>query len=181
MNSPITGWSDPINCIIWQDARHLSPCDYNPNHVMTPELELLERNILKHGWTQPILATEAGIIIDGFHRWRLARESKSMIDKYHYMIPCSLLDLAIDQAMILTVRMNRAKGTHAAFRMSILVRSLMSDYGYDTQMIMTELAMTKGEVDLLSKDLFTHKRLESHQYSKSWVPADVAIPTEEEE
>ena len=70
--------NEPIENIQWLDAEKLNANDYNPNAVFTPELRLLERSILKTGWVQPVLANRDLIIIDGFHRWMLTRESKKL-------------------------------------------------------------------------------------------------------
>jgi ParB-like chromosome segregation protein Spo0J len=67
--------NDPISRIEWRDASSLNANEYNPNIVFTPELRLLERSILKTGWVQPVLITQDGTIIDGFHRHRLAQDS----------------------------------------------------------------------------------------------------------
>jgi ParB-like chromosome segregation protein Spo0J len=67
--------TDPIDNIKWVAAETLDPNNYNPNVVHTPELRLLEKSIVSNGWIQPILVNPDGIIIDGYHRWRLALEA----------------------------------------------------------------------------------------------------------
>src|SRR4051794_25523211 len=115
---------EPISRIEWRDAATLRANEYNPNVVFTPELRLLERSLLLTGWVQPILILEDGTIIDGFHRSRLSAESPALKARYDGKVPCAVLDVPRSQAMILTIRMNRAKGTHVAVRMSEIVREL---------------------------------------------------------
>ena len=110
--------NDPIDNIEWLDAASLTANDYNPNMVFNAELRLLERSLLSQGWIQPLLITADNRIIDGFHRWRLSLESKPLLAKYAGKVPCARLNVDEGEAMALTVRMNRAKGTHAAFKMA---------------------------------------------------------------
>ncbi len=75
--------------------------------------------------------------------------------------------------MMMTVRMNRAKGTHVAYRMSHIVHRLLDEFMLDPQQIATEMGMTKDEVDLLyQEDVFKQKDTAHHVYSKSWIPAE---------
>ena len=45
----------PIDDIVWIEVDKLKANDYNPNVVLTKELNLLKFSILKNGWIQPIL------------------------------------------------------------------------------------------------------------------------------
>jgi len=166
-------YNDPITRIEWRDAESLSANDYNPNMVMNPELRLLERSLLRTGWVQPILITPDGTIIDGFHRWRLCLESKVLRERYGSKIPCAVLDVSSAEAKMLTVRMNRAKGTHAALKMSELVKSLIDEHGCDPQEVAIEIGATKDEVDLLYQDsIFKARNIEAYRFSKAWIPAE---------
>jgi ParB-like chromosome segregation protein Spo0J len=141
--------NDPISSIEWRDAATLQANSYNPNVVFTPELRLLERSILLTGYVQPILITPDGTIIDGFHRARLAQDSPAIKKRYAGQVPCAVIDVTRDKAMILTIRMNRAKGSHVAVRMSEIVRELIDVHSRDPQEVAIEIGATKDEVDLL--------------------------------
>jgi ParB-like chromosome segregation protein Spo0J len=91
----------------------------------TMPILVLERSLLLTGWVQPILITREGVIIDGFHRTRLAIESAVLKKRDAGKVPCAIIDVPRDKAMILTIRMNRAKGSHVAVRMSEIVRELI--------------------------------------------------------
>lgn len=167
--------SDPINRIEWRDAAALNANDYNPNCVFSPELRLLERSILLTGWVQPVLCTTDGTIIDGFHRVMLSRESAVLRMKYHGRVPCAVIDLPRDKAMMLTIRMNRAKGTHVAVRMSEIVRELIDVHACDPQEVAIEIGATKDEIELLHQDgVFKAKGIENYRYGKAWYPTEKA-------
>ncbi len=169
--------ADPIATIEWRTAEDLHANAWNPNVVFTMELRLLERSILMTGWVQPVLITKDGTIIDGFHRWMLSRESAQLKERYKGKVPCAVLDVSPAEAMLLTVRMNRAKGTHVAVRMSELVKKLVDEHGYDAQMIAAEIGATRDEVDLLYQDsIFEARNLKDYRYSRAWEPAEVKKP-----
>lgn len=164
---------DPICRIEWRSAAALDSNDYNPNMVFTPELRLLEYSILKNGWVQPVLINRDGIIIDGFHRCRLAQESREIAERYDGAVPCAVLDIPRHEAMMLTVRINRAKGSHAAVRMSRIVRELIDDHGISPEQIAVEIGATSKEVDLLyQEDVFSAKKIKDYRYSKAWYPEE---------
>jgi len=162
---------EPIDNIQWIDANELEANDYNPNVVFSPELRSLERNILAIGWVQPVIASTSKIIIDGFHRTMLSRESKKLIEKYKGKVPCVLFDVPRDQAMILTVRMNRAKGSHVAVRMSEMVKELIDTHNWEQKELAQELGATPKEIDLLYQDgVFKFRNIKNYKYSKAWYP-----------
>lgn len=165
-------FQDPINNVVWIDAEELSANDYNPNIVFSPELKSLERNILAIGWVQPVIASTSKIIIDGFHRTMISRDSKKLKEKYGGQVPCVMFDVPRDEAMILTVRMNRAKGSHVAVRMSDMVKELIDEHGWTVDNLAVELGATKKEVDLLHQDsVFKFRNIKDYKYSKAWYPA----------
>lgn len=165
--------NDPISRIEWRPAKLLNRNDYNPNTVFSPEMKLLERSILLTGFVQPILIAQDGTIIDGFHRTTLSRSSNAIRQRWAGKVPCAILDVTRGQAMILTIRMNRAKGSHAAVKMSEIVRELIDVHHYDPQEVAIEIGATADEVDLLRQDgVFKAKKIDQHQYSKAWYPAE---------
>ena len=171
---------DPIDRIEWRVASTLNANDYNPNIVFTPELKLLERSILKTGWVQPILITSNGTIIDGFHRHRLAQDSQKMREKYEGKVPCAVMDISEQEAMIVTIRMNRAKGSHVAVRMSEIVKTLIDDMGVLPEELCQDIGATKQEIDLLYQDgVFKMKNIKDYKYSKSWIPSDTRLEKNE--
>lgn len=154
---------NPIERIEWRDPNTLTGNSYNPNFVMTKELRLLERNMKKFSWIQPILITEDGTIIDGFHRHLIAKKNE-------WLVPCCVMRIDAVQRRLLTVSVNRAKGSHIAVRMSDLVQGLLAD-GVSKEEIAESIGGDITEVELLArKDVFEKFSLDGYEYSKSWIP-----------
>lgn len=177
MFTPMT--SDPILNIQWVHVDDIQRNDWNPNVVMSQELKLLEYNLLKEGWIQPVLGVKLPdtpgkyMLIDGFHRCMLSTSSKRVMEMYQGKVPMCVLDKTVPQAMLLTVRINRAKGSHVAFKMSDMVRRLIEEFKVPVEQIEQEIGAYKGEVELLAaKDVFTRKKLEGYGYTQGWKPKD---------
>ena len=164
----------PIDNIVWRMADELRSNSYNPNVVMNQELNLLEFSLLKNGYVQPALIAPDDEIIDGFHRVMLAKTSPKLRARDGGRIPCAVLHLPRHEAMMLTVRINRAKGSHVAVRMSDIVQELINDHGCDRQEVATGIGATLAEVDLLLQNsIFEAKGLKEYRYSRAWVPREV--------
>jgi hypothetical protein len=164
---------EPVENIQWIECDDLVANHYNPNRVMNAEMNLIEKSILRTGWIQPILINTNRRIIDGFHRWTLSRLSTELRAKYHGKVPCAVLDVTDAEAMIITVRINRAKGTHLAFRMSDYVKELVEKHGCTLEYLAGEIGATMDEVMLLMRnDMFEHKDIENWAYSEAWFPAE---------
>lgn len=130
---------------------------------MTKEMELLKLSILKQGWLQPILISPEDIIIDGFHRSTIARLSG-------WLVPCCILHLDEKERMLLTVRINRAKGAHMAIKMSELIRRLV-ELGCSETYIAEQIGASDREISILKKgDIFKSLDLGKWEYSKAWIP-----------
>ena len=164
---------EPVENIQWIDCDKLVANHYNPNRVMNAEMNLIERSILRTGWIQPILVNKNNVIIDGFHRWTLSRLSTQLRDKYHGKVPCAVLDVSDAEAMIITVRINRAKGTHLAFRMSDYIKELITTHKIPQDELAKEIGATFDEVDLLMRsDMFAKKDIQNWAYSEAWFPVE---------
>jgi len=163
----------PIDNVTWLRSDTLKGNAWNPNAVLMDELRLLELSIIRLGWVQPILVNKSLIVIDGFHRWRLSLDSREIKARDGGIVPCAILDVPDDEAMLMTVRMNRAKGTHVAVRMSTLVQTLVNQYGYDPEQVATEIGASRLEIDtLLQENLFSARDLGKYRYGRAWVPID---------
>ena len=140
---------------------------------MNAEMNLIEKSILRTGWIQPILVNKNFYIIDGFHRWTLSRLSSQLRERYNGKVPCAVLDVTDAEAMVITVRINRAKGTHLAFRMSEYVKELVQKHNMTLEYLAGEIGATIDEVQLLMRaDMFEHKDVENWAYSEAWFPAE---------
>ena len=162
--------NNPIDNIIWLDINLLKANDYNPNHVYKKEMELLKFSIQKNGWIQPILITKDYVIIDGFHRVTISKVYPEITKDGK--IPCCILDISEPERKLLTVRINRAKGSHIALKMGDLIKSLVLDDGISKDEICKQIGATKEEVELLLLDnVFKKKKIdENTKYSNAWIP-----------
>lgn len=161
----------PIENIEWLHCSELTANDYNPNVVLNQEMALLKFSLLKQGWVQPILVTADHQIIDGFHRWWLTGNDKDVAAMSGGAVPCAVLELSEAERMLLTIRINRAKGNHVAFKMHELVSTLYNELGVDKATIAAEIGANTHEIDLLLQaDVFAAKNIKEHKYSKAWIP-----------
>lgn len=162
---------NPIARVQWVDVDVLSANDYNPNVVFNKELELLKFSILQNGWIQPILVTQDMVIIDGFHRASLAKNDKDLRKFTGGKVPVVIMQLTEPERMLLTIRINRAKGSHIAIKMSDIVHTLVDEHGLSVAEICKSIGATKDEVELLLMDnVFKALDTQNHKYSKAWYP-----------
>lgn len=159
----LTRLKAPIESIVWRDPHELDGNDYNPNVVISREMELLKLSIQRTGWLQPILIGSDDVIIDGFHRTTIARLNG-------WLVPCVVLDLNRVERMLLTIRINRAKGTHVALKMSTMIQELVKAK-VSRQHIMESIGADAKELELLEAgDVFKKFDLSKWQYSRAWLP-----------
>jgi len=160
---------EPIANVQWVEVDKLNANDYNPNVVLNKELKLLELSLMTNGWIQPILINKDFTIIDGFHRSYLSRSSKLVKEKYNGKVPCVVMELSEAERMLLTIRINRAKGSHVAFKMHSIIKSLIDDHKVSKEYIQKNIGATKEEVELLYKDgVFDALNIKEHKYSRAW-------------
>ena len=141
--------------------------DYNPNKVAPPEMKLLKLSIEEDGYTQPIVTyhdidNDLYIIVDGFHRYRCAKEYFHLKE-----VPCTVIDKPLDQRKASTIRHNRARGTHQIKDMSKLVIDLTKS-GWAEDEICSQLGMDLDEVIRLKQVGGLKEAFSNHVFSKSW-------------
>lgn len=138
-DSPQGMKKQPVANVVWVKRELLTPNNYNPNNVAPKEMELLKFSILKLGWVFPILVMRSGEvpvmfnkdlgvlvakpkfalpIIDGFHRWTTSGDNEvgRLTDGY---VPIVLIPES--NVEMITVMMNRAKGSHNVLDMAGIV------------------------------------------------------------
>lgn len=161
----------PISNIDWVDVNLLKANDYNPNVVYNEELKLLKFSILKQGWVQPILITQDYEIIDGYHRVSLCKTDKELAALTNDKVPVVIMELKEWERKCLTIRINRAKGSHIAVKMSDIIKSLVNEHGMSIKDIAKEIGATKKELDILLMDnVFKALDIENKTFSKAWYP-----------
>lgn len=147
--------------------------EYNPNSVAPPEMELLETSIWEDGFTQPIVTyyddeQDMYIVVDGFHRYRIARESKRVNEREGGTVPIVVIDKAIGDRMASTIRHNRARGSHNVELMSNIVAELV-EMGKSDRWISQHIGMSKDEILRLKQITGLASLFLNRDFSDSWV------------
>lgn len=162
----------PINNITWIPITELQCNDYNPNHVFKQEMKLLHTSIQRNGWLQPIIINQDKTIIDGYHRVTLIKTSKKLYQKTNGKVPCITLKLSKPEQILLTIRINRAKGTHTAYKMHEAITQLHNQYNLNPETIAKEIGAKQEEITLLlQENIFQKENItEQTTYSQAWTP-----------
>lgn len=177
--------SEPIESVQWVQADIVHANDYNPNSVAPPEMRLLEHSINEDGYTQPIVAwNDDGKmeVIDGFHRHRVGKESKTVSARILGYLPCVIVnDSRTDRndRIASTIRHNRARGKHKVEAMSDIVIELKRRNWSDDK-IGRELGMDPDEVLRLCQISGLADVFKDGQFTEAWEvgtdnPADQEI------
>jgi len=167
----------PVSRIEWVAAALLVANDYNPNVQPPPEFRLLKVSLLEDGWTQPLVVHDRGdgsplVIVDGEHRWRVAREDREVAARTGGLVP--IVRLRGDRAhlMMATIRHNRARGEHGVKAMSAIVRELLVS-GMSDEDVSFLLQMEPEEVDRLADAAGLPRRVvkdAGEAFANGWVP-----------
>lgn len=163
----------PIDLVLWVPIESIKKNDYNPNSVAPTELKLLETSIAEDGYTQPVVTwiNEAQReIIDGFHRSKVAKESKVVGESLHGYIPVTTVrdrQTGKSNRMASTIRHNRARGTHSVDAMAEIVLELKAR-NWKTARICKELGMEEDEVLRLCQVTGLAGLFSDVEFSEAW-------------
>jgi ParB-like chromosome segregation protein Spo0J len=139
----------PVSNVQLVDMDKLKANDYNPNKVNEKNLKLLETSIRTNGWTLPIVVRPDYTIIDGFHRWTIAKKKlKKELDGKVPVVIVAHKEKSKD--IYGTITHNRARGEHLLGPMEKIVQELINE-GKSIKEISKQLGMTNEEVFRLSK------------------------------
>ena len=140
----------------------IRPNEYNPNRQSEQEHEMLLRSIQDNGFTQPVIVTHDGVIVDGEHRWRAAQEV-GMTE-----IPVVTVDMTPEQMRIATLSHNKARGSHDLQLEVQVLRDLEAlgalSWAQDSLMI------SDDEIQKLLADIPAPESLMSEDFSTAWEP-----------
>jgi len=165
--------TEPVDCVLWVEAKAVSANDYNPNSVAPVEMELLRLSIAADGYTQPIVThqTESFIeVVDGFHRNRVGKECPDIQARVHGYLPIVRIKASqTDRGdrMAATIRHNRARGKHKVDAMSDIVMELKRRRWSDEK-IGKELGMDPDEVLRLCQITGLAELFASREFSEAW-------------
>lgn len=157
----------PVLNVKMVDIEKVVANDYNPNKVAPPEMQLLKHSIEEDGYTQPIVTyydkeKDRYIVVDGFHRYRVAKEFLDL-----KQVPIVTIDKDLENRMASTIRHNRARGTHQIADMSHIVLTL-TENGWTERQISKHLGMELDEIIRLKQITGLKDAFANHTFSKSW-------------
>ncbi|THF67010.1 hypothetical protein E6C76_01045 [Pseudothauera nasutitermitis] len=171
-HSPFAG--EPVDCVQWVRGDQVEGNDYNPNTVAPPEMRLLALSIEADGFTQPIVAHQAGkdrfVIVDGFHRQRVGKKPGRIQQRLHGYLPVVAIRAARESEadrIAATIRHNRARGVHGVLPMTDVVVTLLQA-GWREAEVARELGMDDDEVLRFKQVSGLPELFRDHVYSWSW-------------
>jgi ParB-like chromosome segregation protein Spo0J len=175
--SPFAG--EPVDFVRWVPTDQVHANDYNPNTVAPPEMELLRLSIMADGYTQPVVTNQEDdrrVVVDGFHRNRVARECPEVTERIHGYLP--VVQIRAEQTdrgarIASTIRHNRARGKHHVNAMSDIVVELKSRNWTDER-IGRELGMEPDEVLRLCQVAGLAELFADDDFSASWDAVDAS-------
>lgn len=165
--------AEPVDCVLWVRVDDVEANDYNPNSVAPPEMKLLEHSIGEDGYTQPIVAwrdEDRFEVVDGFHRNRVARESKEVRERLGGYLPVTVINSSRkdrNDRIASTIRHNRARGKHQVTAMSDIVQELAKRNWTDKK-IAKELGMEPDEVLRLKQITGLAEMFADREFSEAW-------------
>lgn len=165
--------AEPVDYVEWVPLEDVTANDYNPNTVAPPEMELLRLSIAADGYTQPIVAhreDDHRVVIDGFHRNRVAREYPEVGERMKGYLP--VVQIRAEQTdrsarIASTIRHNRARGKHRVNAMSDIVVEL-KQRNWTNERVGKELGMEPDEVLRLCQVAGLAELFADEEFSASW-------------
>jgi ParB-like chromosome segregation protein Spo0J len=172
----------PVYAVLRVPIEKVQANDYNPNSVAPPEMALLETSIWEDGYTQPIVTyydpeRDIYIVVDGFHRYLIGKESARIREREGGTLPVVVIDKELGDRMASTIRHNRARGSHNVELMSTIVSELV-EMGKGDRWICQHIGMSLDELLRLKQITGVAALFANRDFSDSW-EADVGDPLDE--
>ncbi|GLR76753.1 IbrB-like domain-containing protein [Aliivibrio sifiae] len=165
------GFPHPVLNVQLMPLNNIKANDYNPNVVARPEYKLLKHSIISDGLTLPIVVgknvNNESIIIDGFHRTKIIKETAEIKSSLHYYIPTVSLDKKYEDRIASTVRHNAARGIHQVELTSELIRKL-KDFNWEDEIIAKEIGMDMDEILRLKQITGLAEIFSINEFSNAW-------------
>lgn len=159
--------------VVMVNVENLRPAEWRATYMFKPELRLLADSLADYGWTSPIVARTDGVIIDGFSRWLVAQSDRRLTKKFAGQVPVLWVECDEAEAMIMHVRLNRARGQMVAKNLSRLLKRVARTGKWSDDDIQAAVRMSNDEFDtLMDGSLIKSRSLKEHEYSRAWVPVE---------
>ena len=168
----MSNFISPVYNVLRISLDKIKANSYNPNSVAPPEMQLLETSIWEDGYTQPVVCyydkdTDMYIVVDGFHRYRICKESKRVNERENGTLPIVVIDKEIGDRMASTIRHNRARGSHNIELMSGIVAELV-EIGKGDAWICKHIGMSADELLRLKQITGLASLFTNQDFSNSW-------------
>lgn len=169
----MTEWKSPVYNVLGIHVDNVRANNYNPNSVAPPEMALLETSIWEDGYTQPVVCYKDPeddtkyIVVDGFHRWRVCKESERVNKRENGILPIVVIDKALGDRMASTIRHNRARGSHNIELMSDIVAELV-EMGKGDRWICKHIGMSADELLRMKQVTGLTALFQNKDFSDSW-------------
>lgn len=151
---------------------NLRPAEWRATYAFKPELRLLADSLNDYGFTAPLVVRVDGTIVDGFSRW-LVVQTDSRLKKRFSEVPVVWVECDEAEAMIMHVRLNRARGQVIAKSLSRLLKRVARTGKWSEPDIQAAVRMSNDEFDtLMDGSLLKSRSLKEHEYSRAWVPVE---------
>lgn len=146
--------------------------------ILRPEKMLLRLSMVEHGWLQPLIVRASDDrIIDGYQRYIISIDEEKFVKKYGKLIPVIYQDVDEIEAIVMHIRLNRARGSVNSYALSRAVKRIIASGKYEEDDLSNLFLMHDDEIDLLLSDgLLKKKNWQKYEYSRAWVPIEVAKP-----
>lgn len=167
--------SDPVSFVRWVPLEKVTPNDYNPNRVARIEMGLLLKSIEEDGYTQPIVTfydeeRDLYVIVDGFHRYFVAKETPSLRERLGGRVPIVVIEKSLSERMASTVRHNRARGKHSVNGMANTVYAMLEEGMTDAE-VCNALGLEPEELLKLKHVTGYSKLYADVEYGRAWMAA----------
>jgi len=162
----------PIDHVRWVPIEMVIQNSYNPNAVASKELQLLYVSIKQDGYTQPVVtiwdaALDKFVIVDGFHRYHVAKTFPDIRESLNGLLPIVVLDKSPNERMAATIRHNRARGEHSIDGMAKIVFEMLEN-GWTDPEICNNLGLEPDELLKLKHITGFSALFANTEYSRSW-------------
>lgn len=170
---PLEGaYKSPVYNVLAVPIERVRANDYNPNSVAPPEMELLETSIWEDGYTQPVVTyydaeDDVYIVVDGFHRYLILKDSKRIFERENGMLPVVVIDKDLSDRIASTIRHNRARGTHNIELMSTIVSELV-EMGKGDRWICQHVGMSIDELLRLKQITGLAALFQNRDFTAAW-------------
>lgn len=171
---PLEKRSHPVDSVVWRHVDSLKANNYNPNVVAPPELELIKVSLIEDGWTAPIVITDDGEIVDGYHRWLCTKSDLRVYSLTRGLVPTvEIRPRDAASKMMATIRHNRARGTHTVLAMSKIIQTMVEDEKLSMEEICERLQMESEEVIRLAirQGIPQTAIVAAAPWSREWTPS----------